>query len=113
MSELDMEKLEALAGKVIGDVAGALSLYMAYLGDQTGLFDAMDKAGPCTIDQLAEKTGLNPKYLHEWLGSVSAAGSRKRIIQPVRRAGACPRAGGPARLHARVHHGGGLAIRGE
>ena len=74
MSELDMEKLEALAGKVIGDVAGALSLYMAYLGDQTGLFDAMDKAGPCTIDQLAEKTGLNPKYLHEWLGSVSAAG---------------------------------------
>ena len=74
MSEVNMEKLEALAGKVIGDVAGALSLYMAYLGDQAGLFDAMDAAGPSTVEQLAARTGLNPKYLHEWLGSVSAAG---------------------------------------
>lgn len=74
MSEVNMEKLEALAGKVIGDVAGALSLYMAYLGDQAGLFDAMDEAGSCSIDELAKKTGLNAKYLHEWLGSVSAAG---------------------------------------
>ncbi len=74
MSEVDMEKLEALAGKVIGDVAGALSLYMAYIGDQAGLFDAMDQAGPSTIDELAGKTGLHPKYLREWLGSVSAAG---------------------------------------
>ncbi|MFL0355960.1 methyltransferase domain-containing protein [Erythrobacter sp. GH1-10] len=74
MSEVDMHQLETLAGKVIGDVAGALSLYMAYIGDQAGLFDAMDAAGPCTAERLAEKTGLNPKYLHEWLGSVSAAG---------------------------------------
>ena len=74
MSEVDMVKLEALAGKVIGDVAGALSLYMAYLGDQTGLFDAMDGEGPMTVEQIAAKTGQNPKYLHEWLGSVSAAG---------------------------------------
>ena len=27
-----------LAGKVIGDVAGAMSLFLAYLGDQTGVF---------------------------------------------------------------------------
>ncbi|QFT78541.1 class I SAM-dependent methyltransferase [Erythrobacter sp. THAF29] len=74
MSEVDMEKLEALAGKVIGDVAGALSLYMAYLGDQAGLFDAIDGEGRLTVEQIAGKTGLNPKYLHEWLGSVSAAG---------------------------------------
>lgn len=72
--EIDESKLERLAGKVIGDVAGALSLYMAYLGDQAGVFEALDGAGRLTIDQLAEKTGLNPKYLHEWLGSVSAAG---------------------------------------
>lgn len=74
MSEVDMDKLEALAGKVIGDVAGALSLYMAYLGDQSGLFDAIDGEGRLSVDQIAAKTGLNSKYLHEWLGSVSAAG---------------------------------------
>lgn len=75
MSEaIDEADLNELIGKVIGDVAGAMSLYMAYLGDQAGVFEAMDGAGPLTVDQLAEKTELNSKYLHEWLGSVSAAG---------------------------------------
>ncbi|KRA84121.1 class I SAM-dependent methyltransferase [Altererythrobacter sp. Root672] len=67
-------RLNDLIGKVIGDVAGAMSLYMAYLGDHAGVFDALDGAGRLTVAQLAEKTGLNPKYLNEWLGSVSGAG---------------------------------------
>ena len=71
---IDFDRVEQLAGKVIGDVAGALGLFMAYLGDQAGLFDAMDRKGPLTVEQLADLTGMNPKYLHEWLGSVSAAG---------------------------------------
>jgi 2-polyprenyl-3-methyl-5-hydroxy-6-metoxy-1,4-benzoquinol methylase len=66
--------LNDLIGKVIGDVAGALSLFMAYLGDQAGLFTALDGAGRVTLEELAAKTGLNPKYLREWLGSVCAAG---------------------------------------
>src|SRR5690606_5476706 len=70
----DETHLNELIGKVIGDVAGALSLYMAYLGDQAGVFAALDGAGRLTLDELAAKTGLNPKYLREWLGSVSAAG---------------------------------------
>lgn len=75
MSEtIDEARLNELIGKVIGDVAGAMSLYMAYLGDQAGVFAAMDGAGALTCDELAAKTGLNPKYLHEWLGSVAAAG---------------------------------------
>lgn len=74
MSEVDMAKLEELAGKVVSDVAGAMSLLMAYIGDQTGLYDAMDEAGPQTLDDLAARTGLNPKYLREWLGCNTAAG---------------------------------------
>ena len=75
MSEaIDEAKLEQQIHKVIGDVAGAMSLFMAYLGDRTGVFEAMDGAGRLTCDQLAAKTGLNPKYLHEWLGAVAAAG---------------------------------------
>lgn len=66
--------LNDLIGKVIGDVAGALSLFMAYLGDQAGVFSALDGAGRMRVAELATKTGLNPKYLHEWLGSVCAAG---------------------------------------
>src|SRR4028118_1375235 len=66
--------LNELVGTVIGDVAGSLSLFMAYLGDQAGVFTALDGAGRLTVEELAEKTALNPKYLHEWLGSVCAAG---------------------------------------
>ncbi len=71
---IDESKLEELAGKVIGDVAGALSLFMAYIGDQAGIYEALDGAGALALDELASKTGLNPKYLHEWLGSNAAAG---------------------------------------
>jgi len=71
---IDESRLNDLIGKVIGDVAGAMGLFMAYLGDQAGVFAALDGAGRLTVGQLAAKTGLNPKYLHEWLGSVAAAG---------------------------------------
>jgi 2-polyprenyl-3-methyl-5-hydroxy-6-metoxy-1,4-benzoquinol methylase len=71
---IDEAKLNALIGKVIGDVAGAMSLFLAYIGDQAGVFAALDGAGRLSFDQLADKTGYNRKYLHEWLGSVSAAG---------------------------------------
>ncbi|MBW8755134.1 MAG: methyltransferase domain-containing protein [Sphingomonadales bacterium] len=72
--DFDETKLNALIGKVIGDVAGAMSLFLAYIGDQAGVFAALDGAGRLTVDQLAEKAGYNRKYLHEWLGSVAAAG---------------------------------------
>ncbi|QGM47798.1 methyltransferase domain-containing protein [Methylocystis heyeri] len=74
MAELDEKKLEALAGKVVVDVAGAMGVLMAYIGDQAGVYRALDEIGPATVAQLAHKTGLNPKYLHEWLGSNAAAG---------------------------------------
>lgn len=51
--------LNDLVGKVIGDVAGSLSLFMAYLGDQAGVFSALDGAGRVTADELAAKTALS------------------------------------------------------
>lgn len=67
-------KLEELAGKVIGDIAGATGVLMAYLGDQAGVYDAMDGEGPMTSEALAKKTGLNERYLREWLSVNAAAG---------------------------------------
>jgi len=74
MKELDAAKLEELTGKVIGDVAGAMGVFMAYLGDQAGVYAALDELGPVTHSELAQKTGINPIYLREWLGSNAAAG---------------------------------------
>ena len=67
-------KLEELAGKVVGDIASSLSLFMSYIGDQAGVYTALDGAGRLTVNELADKTGLNRKYLHQWLGSNAAAG---------------------------------------
>lgn len=70
---IDEQKVNDMVGKVVGDVAGAMSLFMAYLGDKAGVYEAMD-GDRLTCRQLAQKTGLNEKYLHEWLGSNAAAG---------------------------------------
>ncbi|RMD87175.1 MAG: class I SAM-dependent methyltransferase [Alphaproteobacteria bacterium] len=71
---LDEKKLQEFAGKAVGDVAGAMSLLMAYIGDQAGVYVAMDGAGPMTADALAERTGLNARYLREWLSANAVAG---------------------------------------
>jgi len=66
-TQLDQAKLGALAGKVLGDTAGALGVLLSYIGDQTGVYRALEEAGPCTAGQLADKCGLNERYLLEWL----------------------------------------------
>ena len=60
----DQKVLDQLIGRVVGEVASAMGVFMAYLGDQAGVYQAMDEAGPSTVEELSSKTGLNPKYLH-------------------------------------------------
>ncbi len=72
--QVNMEAVEELAGKVVGDVAGAMGLFLAYLGDQAGVYAALEKAGPCTAGALADTLGMNEKYVHEWLASNAANG---------------------------------------
>ena len=45
---MDQDRFEALQGKIMGDVGGAIGLLMAYLGDQAGVYAALDNYGPCT-----------------------------------------------------------------
>jgi len=71
---VDEQRLEALQGKVMGDVAGAMGVFLAYLGDQAGLYDAIDEAGPISAAELAARQGMNAKYVREWLGSNVAGG---------------------------------------
>jgi SAM-dependent methyltransferase len=71
---VDPAALEELIGRVIGDAGGALILPLALLGDRLGLFSALAAAGPVTPAELAERTGLNERYLREWLLAMAAAG---------------------------------------
>ncbi len=74
MDDVDESKLEELQGKVLGDVAGSLGLIMAYMGDRLDLYSALAEIGQATSGQLADSTGLNERYVREWLSANAAAG---------------------------------------
>ncbi len=66
-------KEEQLAARVIADTNAAYFVAAAYMGDRLGLFKAMAGAGRMNGNQLAEKTGLNERYVLEWLRTMASA----------------------------------------
>ena len=74
MEDLNEGKLEELQTKVLGDVAGSLGLLMAYMGDRLNLYSALAELGAATSDELAKSTGLDERYVREWLSASAAAG---------------------------------------
>jgi SAM-dependent methyltransferase len=70
---LDTTRIEAFGARM-GDVLndGMLALLMS-IGHQTGLFDALGELPPATSHEIAGATGLNERYVREWLGAMTAA----------------------------------------
>ncbi len=53
---------------------GAVNLAMG-VGYRSGAFEAMDAIGrPATITEIADKSGLDGRYLKEWLGVMVSGG---------------------------------------
>ena len=72
--EFDTVKAESFAEQFLTALNhGALCL-MASIGHRTGLFDAMVGLPPATVEDIATKTGLNQRYVREWLGAMVTAG---------------------------------------
>lgn len=71
---VDPEKLEAFAGKVMGDIGGSLAALLAYIGDQTGVYRAMRDGGRAGVADIARRAGVDERYLLEWLSAQAAAG---------------------------------------
>ncbi len=67
------QKVEEIAFRVVGDMGGAFVMALGYIGDRLGLFKAMAGAGLMTSAELAAKTGLNERYVREWLRAMVAA----------------------------------------
>jgi len=69
------EQLAAeFTGRVLTDTAAAATTVLAAFGDRLGLFKDLAAHGPATSTQLAARTGLNERYVREWLGGMYAAG---------------------------------------
>jgi 2-polyprenyl-3-methyl-5-hydroxy-6-metoxy-1,4-benzoquinol methylase len=71
---LDRKKAAALARQVGVDFGAALTAALAYIGDRLGIFKAMAGGSAFTTRQLAQRTGLNERYLREWTATMAAAG---------------------------------------
>lgn len=68
----DPATLEAFVDGVLDDVKGHQVALMVALGDHLGLFPALAQA-PATSAELARRTGLQPRYVAEWLAGMTAA----------------------------------------
>ncbi|HUC51058.1 MAG TPA: methyltransferase domain-containing protein [Xanthobacteraceae bacterium] len=74
MRELDHDKLNALVGKLVGDLGASLAGASILLGDRLGLYKAMADGAAVTPAALAKKTGLHERYVREWLSGQAASG---------------------------------------
>jgi SAM-dependent methyltransferase len=74
LADVDASKLEQLQGKLMGDVAGAPGVLLAHMGDKLDLYSALAEISPATSAELAENTGMDERYLREWLSANAAAG---------------------------------------
>jgi 2-polyprenyl-3-methyl-5-hydroxy-6-metoxy-1,4-benzoquinol methylase len=71
MARFDGTKAEAFAEELLATLNhGALCL-MISIGHRTGLFDAMRDLPPSTPEEIAARTGLQPRYVREWLGAMA------------------------------------------
>jgi len=71
---MDRDRIRAFADKVYADTAGAMAAGMAYVGTKLGLFRAMAGKGPMRVTEVARATGLQTRYVDEWLKGMTAAG---------------------------------------
>ena len=70
---MDKDKVKAFADRVFGDMAGAMTAGMGYVGVKTGLFRAMAGKGPMQAEDVVRKSGLTPRYVEEWLRGMTCA----------------------------------------
>ncbi len=101
---VDTGRLEAFAGKVLGDTAGASAVLLSAMGDRLGLWKDLASRGPATAGELARRAGLTERYVREWLAAMNAAGyveldpESGRFILPAEHAQVLAVEGGPAFL---------------
>ena len=71
---MDREKARAVAEQIFRDMAGAMTAGMVYVGTRTGLFRAMQGSGPMQLEDVVRASGMQFRYVEEWLKGMTAAG---------------------------------------
>jgi 2-polyprenyl-3-methyl-5-hydroxy-6-metoxy-1,4-benzoquinol methylase len=72
-TQLDMEKVQALAMKAIGDFTACDLGTLHVVGDRLGLFKTLADAGSVTSAEFAQRAGIQERYAREWLSAMACA----------------------------------------
>jgi SAM-dependent methyltransferase len=69
----DPQEIEAFVGRFVTDLAAVAHAATVVMGDKLGLYQALAAHGPATPAELAEATGMDERYLREWLSAQAAS----------------------------------------
>ena len=72
--QFDVPRAEAFAARFVNALNDGALCLMAAIGHRTGLFDSMSQSPPATSVELAARTGLDERYVREWLGAMVTSG---------------------------------------
>lgn len=108
--EFDKARAKAFLQQMVGILnSGAMGLLVS-IGHKTGLFDSMDGAPPDTAEGIAERAGLHPRPVREWLSALACAGliehdpARGTFRLPAELAGLITRRAGPLNLAVQAQY---------
>ncbi|BCW94076.1 MAG: hypothetical protein KatS3mg007_1970 [Thermoanaerobaculum sp.] len=109
---MDQAKAEAFASRMMGLLNDAFVGILVSIGHQTHLFDTMAEMPAATSEAIAQATGLQERYVREWLGGMVVARivmydpPRKTYVVPREHAAFLTRSAGVVSLILWVKHGG-------
>ncbi len=70
---LDRQRVQDFARRLFGHYTSGMLALMVDIGHRTGLFEAAAK-GAATSRELADRAGLDERYVREWLGAMVTGG---------------------------------------
>lgn len=73
-SGFDSKKAENFSKEFLTVLNHSALCLMVSIGHRTGLFDTMREMAPSTSKEISVKSGLNERYVREWLGAMVTAG---------------------------------------
>ena len=71
--KLDRQRVQDFARKLFGHYTSGILTLLVHIGHQTGLFEAAAKS-PGTSREIADRAGLNERYVREWLAAMATGG---------------------------------------
>jgi len=103
-STIDEAAAEEFGGRLLEMYQGACAVFMLSIGHQCGIFDTMADLPHSTSAEVATATGLQERYVREWLNSLVSMSiieydpAAKTYRLPPERAASLTRAAGPNNL---------------